>query len=326
MILIVNDYTSLKGGAGEIAESEYLLLKQEKEVKLLIAVKNKRNFVRIFLLNILCLTYSLIAKKIIVHTWSYFPVVSLISKWRNVYFVVHDYLTVCPSKSLYDFQENKPCSIKGYSSACLSKNCGYSITRKRYSKVTRPRLKTVRLLSDIKQELFVEAKYISILPNVDTFPSLRKNQPKSIDCIFIGRYTLDKGFDRFLSLAGNNETMKFVSLGNGPISVIGNVENEGWINKKEEILSFLSKSRLLIYPSRQIDADPIIVRQALKLKIPVLIDSNNALAKLVEEMCGVNFVIRDWNNVDLSELVKLEWDFQKSTFPDIKDLMNLYGV
>jgi len=38
MILIVNDYTSLKGGAGEIAESEYLLLKQEKEVKLLIAV------------------------------------------------------------------------------------------------------------------------------------------------------------------------------------------------------------------------------------------------------------------------------------------------
>jgi len=277
-------------------------------------------------LNILCLTYSLIAKKIIVHTWSYFPVVSLVSKWRNVHFVVHDYLAVCPSKSLYNFQENKPCLVKGYSSECMSTNCGYSVTRKRYSKVTRPRLKTVRLLSNIKQDLFRGVNDISILPNVDTFPSLAKSQPKSIDCIFIGRYTVDKGFDRFLSLAEHNKSINFVCLGNGPIPALGTVRNEGWISKKEEILSFLNKSKLLIYPSRQIDADPIIVRQALKLKIPVLIDSNNALAKLVEEKCGVNYVIRDWQNVDLGGLLKLERDFQKSSFPEVKDLINLYDI
>ncbi len=326
MILIVSDYTSLKGGAGEIAVNEYLLLKQARKVKLLIAVKYKRNIVQIISMNILCLIYSLISTKIIAHTWSYFPIISFISKWRNIHFVVHDYLTVCPSKSLYNFYENKPCLIKGYSFECMSTNCGYPINRKRYNKLTRPELKTVRLLSNIKQELFTGVNDVSTLPNIDTFPILSEPAQKSVDCIFIGRYTLDKGFDRFLSLAEYNHTLNFVCLGSGPISATGTVKNEGWISNKEEILNFLNKSKLLIYPSRQIDADPIIVRQALKLNIPVLIDANNALAKLVEENCGINYVIQEWNGLDVSDLLQIEPRFLKSTFSDVKDLINFYGV
>jgi len=149
-----------------------------------------------------------------------------------------------------------------------------------------------------------------------------------MNVIFIGRMTVDKGFDSF----GRLKLHKFdkIACGKGPLSGLYNdVIDFGWQNQTN-IKFLLKKSSLCIYPSRQIDADPIIVKQALSLNIPVFISNHNALSDLVKEIIGDNFVINDWNIIDdqyiLNSLENIKnYNFCNSLlYSNFSDLINLY--
>ena len=84
----------------------------------------------------------------------------------------------------------------------------------------------------------------------------------------------------------------------GPLSgYFSDVIDFGWQNQSN-IKFLLRNSNLCIYPSRQIDADPIIVKESLFLNIPVFISNNNAHSDLINHLFGNMFVIKDWSIVD----------------------------
>lgn len=326
MILIINDYTNRGGGAGEIAEAEYKILKRRSNTILLIAVTSKVRLSRIIYVNLLCILYSFIAKKIIIHTWSYFPILGLISKFRSPVFVIHDYLTVCPSKSLYDFRQGQPCSVQGYSKQCLTTDCGYTSSKKKMAFRVKPTLRKIRLLTNKVEQFYHGIPNVQVLSNIDTFPAGSNSQEKLFDFIFVGRYTFDKGFDRFVNLADKYREFNFLCLGQGPIQPSGNITNLGWISDKVDIVNYIKSSKILIYPSRQIDADPIIVRQALKFGLHVLIDANNVLADDVAAFCGLDAVVEDWDMLKLTANREYDVNSFPVMFSSVEDLYKFYGV
>ena len=141
--------------------------------------------------------------------------------------------------------------------------------------------------------------------------------------------TLDKGYDRF----GNLKLTNFlkVACGRGPLSSFyDDVFNFGWQNQKT-INYMLNHTNLCIYPSRQIDADPIIVKQALALNKPVFISNNNAHSELIISILGNKFVISDWSIVDDDYItdalnsLKNNWMDNIHLYENINTVLNNYN-
>lgn len=108
--------------------------------------------------------------------------------------------------------------------------------------------------------------------------------------------TLDKGYDRFANI--KSSMFEKIACGNGPLTgSYDDVIDFGWQNQAT-IKYLLKKSSLCIYPSRQIDADPIIIKEALSLNIPVFISQFNAHSCLINEILGEMFVINDWSIIN----------------------------
>ncbi len=325
MVLIVNDYLPSRGGAGEIALLESSILGANNNMKYV--CQKKANFISILWKNIYLLYWSFFSKKIIVHTYSSFPVLKIITMYRNVLHVVHDYGYICPAKSLYNSNENKPCKVQGYSLKCYSTNCGYSKLKKSYQFITRPSFHAFRFLSPLSKSVMKPYKG-EIIPNIRTFPFLELKVEKDIDLLFVGRYSIDKGYDRFIQLAQTNPKLRAVSLGAGPLKSNSYVEDRGWVKDKETIMSFVARTRLLVYPSRQLDADPIIVKLALSLSVPVIIDSFNAHKDLVSDQCGLQYVIDNWDVVSLKDhhFRAIVSQYEENLYAREEELKRFYSV
>lgn len=167
---IISDDNGFRGGAGMIANAEYLKLKdihdancifypffkQPISINLVPLLFIKKNLVLFFLIPF----YLSKKTKFIIHSWSYLPIVSIFQLFfpRNFIFVIHDYLIICPSKSVYNFKDNKICDINGYSSLCLKCKCGYNFNKKIYSlialKILNKKNVSFRFLSSKSFELF----------------------------------------------------------------------------------------------------------------------------------------------------------------------------
>lgn len=333
MILIINDYDESNGGAGEIATSEKnLLQKREKTVLIIGRTKTEVNFflVKLFIKNIKALIYSIISRKIIVHNYSLFPSILIISLYRKINFVIHDYALICPAKSFYNERLDEKCNILGYSSNCINENCGYSKKKKIYLKLIRPnyRKSKIRTLSKGSKKLF-PIQNTDLLPNINTFESYKTQKSyKSIDVIFIGRYSYDKGFDRFVEIVKKNPDLVFACCGAGEITPLKlkNLTDFGWINNKKNIIHKITQSKLLLYPSRQLDADPIIVKQSLYNGVGVIIDHNNVARELVEKICGKNHVVENWSQVKLDQktLSFTKTFLNEKLFSTEEELLNYY--
>ena len=137
-ILIISDDNGFRGGAGMIANAEYFKINelinnncvffvfQHKKlpqylIPLLFLYKNVLLFFKLFF-------YITKKSKLIIHTWSYLPVIAIFQLFfpNHFIFVIHDYLLICPSKSFYNNNLNIICNVEGYSSECLNCNCGYN--------------------------------------------------------------------------------------------------------------------------------------------------------------------------------------------------------
>lgn len=322
MNIVISDYNVKKGGAGKVAELEFQKILKSQEAYFY--YHNSNNPFNILAQNLSLLVFSLkkykSIKRVYIHNFSLWPVVILLTHIfkKKCVLICHDYVLVCPSKSKYDSSKQMVCNIEGYSSKCAFSNCGYSRIKKIYSLILIPlisRKVNIRLLNSA-MKIFFEGygfKYIFSARNIKYYKSYdnllamhRESQEiQSIDTakknvLFAGRYTHDKGYDIFLQIAKKNKKFNFISCGAGEIESNNSVIDLGWIDELE-LLDILSKVDLVLYPSRQLDADPVIFQYCYFLDIPIVVPSHNIIAGEVSRVFGTSNSINfdDFCNIDI---------------------------
>lgn len=320
--LIISDYEKMRGGAGIIASYEYGLFQRYTSARRIVAINdneklNGRVVIRILFLNIFILLNFLKNRntKAIVHTLSFFPVIKLISLfWKDkITFVVHDYLLICPSKSLYNTNAEDRCSLSGYSRECLATNCGYSMTKKLINTFTLPdpSRQSVRVLSEASANILESSGRsfgnMYIMRNFDVSHDLtnfRVRTKYERVVLFCGRYAIDKGFDLFMELARKYQSsnLRFICCGGGEIVPSKYVEDLGWLIPGD-VSALINQSDLVIYPSRQIDADPLIFQICLRFRTPMIVPYWNALSRDVEQVFGEEYIINNVNDIDIEKIL-----------------------
>lgn len=314
---VVFDYSDNNGGATHVAREEIrILLKAGKDVKTLsISGQSQLHFLfSIFFNNIRLFAYMIFSRRnFIIHTFSFFPIVILLSfiSPQRFIFVIHDYLSICPSKARFDFVKQDICLVKGASLSCLTNNCGYSIKKKIthstftifFRFMTKFRKLKFRALSTKSAQLLEThlQTSVSVLPNLYVWrksvfthesPNLHSQKPF---IVFAGRESIDKGYDRFKAM----ETSTFHKV---HVGVRGKNTTKdtylGWL-PEAEVEAVVSKADAIIYPARQIDCDPLILQLALEYKIPFYVDKQNAASDSVLKYFGKSCIVNDWNNFSI---------------------------
>ena len=314
-VIVVQDYKGVNGGASHIANLEVAAFSEGG-----ITVQRVTTTGRVFsiLFANFQLTFLLIVhpkRKVIVHTWSFFPtlILAYVINPSRICFVVHDYLLTCPSKARFDFNTNKNCELIGGGSKCLRANCGYSGAKKvvgaAFGALGRALVKKgarVRCLSFLSRSLLKNAGLsgrLTLLPNLYAWETEAK-AVKDVALapgtfiLYAGRWTSDKGADRFLSL--HSELRKVVAGADG-VATEG-CEFLGWVSPSQ-VKWLVSVAAAVVYPARQRDCDPLIVQECISVGVPVFVSSGNAAANLVKKVFGVHSVVEDWGELKLTKLL-----------------------
>ena len=317
---IIFDYSSNNGGATHVAKEEMKRLRIMGHAVTFISVDGQNKF--IFILNILMsnlkiMIYFLFSRKnFIIHTFSFFPIVLLccLIRPRRFLFVIHDYITICPSKARYNFVKQNICEIEGASLSCLRENCGYAVKKKlvhslftmTFRYICKWRNLQIRTLSIKSSKLL--GKHLdtvtTVIPNLYVWGMPQKqNLTETVNnkipyIVFAGRPTKDKGYDRFRRI--RSRRYHKVHVGASGINTFSDTYL-GWLDP-ERVKSIVTKAAVIIYPARQIDCDPLIMQLALEYKIPMVVDEKNAAASTVHKFFGQNCVLSNWDNFCIDSL------------------------
>jgi glycosyltransferase involved in cell wall biosynthesis len=309
-LLVITDYYNSNGGAGVVAHKEIEALSTYGYEFSIYGYRGQ--FFKLFFDNIKILYIGLFFHRVIlVHTWSYFPVIPIISRLGSskLIFIIHDYLLVCPNKSKYNFKQDKLCELRGGSLKCMSTNCGYSTTKKLYHALITyllPQRSTnvfFRFLSKRTKEIFhpLDLKFRNtLLSNIDCTPAnvTCEISNSSFDqryLLYVGRNSADKGFDRFEKIQ-----CKYLKVACGPSAI--NAENSlalGW-QSQAVVQDLIYGAAAVIYPSRQLDCDPLVLQFCIKVGTPMYVSTGNAAADKVAEHFGAQFVISNWDDFEPS--------------------------
>lgn len=329
MFLVVSDYDISGGGAGAVADFEEVLLNKVNKTIRITALKRKNTnpylaIFRIcnsnFYLLYIYIRYFFQIKQIHLHTFSLLPVVGIISRIsrKKIIYICHDYLLVCPAKSLFDYNKNQVCSCQGYSIDCFWNDCGYSRIKKIYANITRPQFidSRLRVLStrswshfttriSNKAQVYVKRNF-KLIDTTKLTRKRYKSAKQKITVIFCGRYTKDKGYDIYNTLAEkyHDYGFEFKSCGNGDIPSSSFVVDLGWL-RSEEVNEQILESDIVVYPSRQIDADPLIFQSCISMGIPMLVPEHNAIAPDVSAAFGSEFVYASHEEIDFVALKEM---------------------
>lgn len=336
MFVIISDYDASGGGAGRVAEIEAKMFPEGTVTHFYNKKLPTTSLMRFSLqiiwsnitLSIFVLKNILKIKRIFVHTWSLFPIVIILNKFlRNkLIFILHDYKLTCPSKAEYDFNLEHSCTLRGGSARCLVTDCGYSKVKKLASSLEVKflgKVNKVRCLSTKSQNILKKSQKSNsnyVVRNIFTFhdgnegTELRLPEPY---VLFAGRYTKDKGADTYFDIAksmsvivgeNNNDQnykrLSFVSCGGGPLCPNDNVTDLGWL-PGGDVAHLIKRARIVIYPSRQIDCDPLIFQACAFFGTPMMVFSQNAIASDVEKMFGKSYVVDDNMELSLKNALKL---------------------
>lgn len=111
-------------------------------------------------------------------------------------------------------------------------------------------------------------------------------QMSSLKIAFVGRRSLEKGFDTFLDLARRNQTWQFHAIGtssndsNLQCKGLPNVLDHGFVDNKE-IVRILSGCHAIVIPSRWPEGMPNVALDAFKANCIVLMPSLGAMPEVV---------------------------------------------
>lgn len=317
-ILMVHSYYQHRGGEDTVFEEEFKLLEkyEKKVVKLAIsnsAIVSKSKLAPLLKLIWNHTIYTDIKKIVreerieIVHFHNIFPFIGFAGligakhAGAKTYLTVHNYRLQCIKGTF--FRDGKICTLcngKKFPLAAVKYKCYQD---KYTSSSIALILRSLNLL--IPQARYVD-QYIALNLFMKDFIAksmkgkaeitIKPNFLEDLDlkdrfsegyCLYVGRISEEKGIvelSRIWKSAAINKRLVIIGSGNLDIDIEAG-ENILFLGKKDkyEVIDILERAEVLIFPSQWYEGMPMVIIEAFRSGIPVIIDEKCKASSMIED-------------------------------------------
>lgn len=223
------------------------------------------------------------------------------SSLAHVY-TLHEYFLACPNGGFFDYRKREICHRRPLGPSCLKTRCD---TRADHHKLWRVARQAVlwsagRMPSGLRELIYLTPEQRDILgpympdearwhflPNpAGDRPAGRINAEANRDFLFIGRFSPEKGAVTAARAA---------RIANVPIAFCGEGEDHdailaanpdarilGWLSQ-EDVIRQMRSARCLLFPSLWYETYGLVVADALRLGLPVIVSESSVAASMVDD-------------------------------------------
>jgi glycosyltransferase involved in cell wall biosynthesis len=222
---------------------------------------------------------------------------------------LHEYFTACPTGCLYLHRDQKVCTLKPMSAACVLKNCDSRSYAFKLYRVVRQALQrkfaaiprsvtayiTVSNFSRRVIEKFLPAgsRFFAVDNPVDAERGPRVEAESNASFVFLGRVSAEKG-GALLAEAARKAGVSAVFVGDGPereelARLNPDAEFTGWLDHAG-VIAKLRGARCIVVPSLWYETLGMVVLEAAALGIPAIVPTGTAAFDLVDPgVSGLTF-------------------------------------
>lgn len=279
----------------------------------------------------------------VIHIHNLFPMFSLwilffIKRKARVIYTFHNYRNYCIAG--YPYKNNSECTLcfngsqfHGFYNKCYRNNTIASAVQL-ISNSIHLKLNTINrtvntivcftnFQKSVLIDLGIKENLITIKPNISNINSnitIPWNQRKD-KVSFVGRLDNEKGIAELLEIWNLDKKLPILEIcGDGPLyenlkNQYNNIENIVFLGylKGEDLVNRIKESKAIIVPSRRWEGYPMVIADAIKLKIPVIGSDVGPMKELCKNIgVSINFN----NKIDcLNKLYRLiENKFEKLNY------------
>jgi glycosyltransferase involved in cell wall biosynthesis len=241
-----------------------------------------------------------------IHTWtkalspSVGPVVTRSSTAHVC--TLHEYFLACPNGAFYDYNAGSICTKRALGLSCLTTQCDARRMAHKAWRVARQGVLWTagRMPRNLREVIYISPKQRSIigdyfgegtrwhhLPNaVGERPERRVPVEENDVFLFIGRIAPEKGAV-IAAEAARRAGVRIVFAGEGPDGAAvrrahPGAELPGWLGA-EDLGRWMRRARCLVFPSLWYEGYPLVVADALRLGLPILVSTNTTATALIED-------------------------------------------
>jgi glycosyltransferase involved in cell wall biosynthesis len=241
-----------------------------------------------------------------VHSWSKALSSSIVrattSRGVAIVATLHDFLSVCPTGTLFDHRTSTACRLRPMSIACMAANCDSRSYAQKLWRITRQAVQARpgRLPGGIRHFITVSDASADtlgpLLPagatlhRVDNFTDVAKGPPADVErhrsIVYVGRLSPEKGP---LLLASCLAALKLpgVFVGDGELAAAiqacyPSAELAGWL-APDAVLQRMREARALVLPSLWYETQGLVVAEAAANGVPSIVPDTSAARDWVSD-------------------------------------------
>lgn len=234
------------------------------------------------------------------------------SKAAHVY-TLHEYFLACPNGGFYDYRSGEICRRRALGIDCLTTRCDSRSDRHKMWRVARQAVLWTagRMPSGLREFIYLAPEQLEImrpyasaearwhyLPNpAGPQPQRRILAERNELFLFVGRLSPEKGAEvaaAAAKLAGVE--IAFCGEGEGKDAVLRAnpaATLAGWV-RQDEVTAWMRGARCLVFPSLWYEGYPLVVADALRAGLPVMVsDSSVAASSVRHEVDGLHLPAGD---------------------------------
>lgn len=217
------------------------------------------------------------------------------SRGFRIVTTLHDFLSVCPTGTLFNHGTLQCCTLKPLSLACVTSHCDSRSYAQKVWRVARQVVqKTAGTLPGHNRDFITVSAssariFRNLLPTgsrlhqVDNFSEVPRMDPVAVEhndtLVYVGRLSAEKGPLLFADcLARLRRNGVFVGEGDlaGAIQALApDATLTGWLNA-EQVLGTLRQARALVFPSLWYETQGLVVAEAAALGVPAIVPDTSA--------------------------------------------------
>lgn len=236
---------------------------------------------------------------------------------------LHEYGVACPNGAFYNYPDSSICHLRPMSGACISTNCDSRNYAHKLWRVARQYTQVHWYGMPARiQRLLVPSRFAADILTPHLPPGCRLDvienpiegeqmPPADItrnrDFYYFGRISPEKGISIFLE-AAQQLGMRPVIVGDGPSvsllkKLLPTADFRGWL-PPAEARQAMRQARAIVFPSLWYENDPLIIKEAASLGVPVIAsDASAASITVLNEQTGLHF--RSGDSADLERAMRL---------------------
>ncbi|WP_310467434.1 glycosyltransferase [Sphingomonas sp.] len=222
------------------------------------------------------------------------------SQAAHVY-TLHEYFLACPNGGFYNYQTGAICRLRALGAQCLATNCD---ARGYHHKLWRAARQAVlwnagRMPRDLREIIYLAPEQLDImgpyvppqanwhfLPNpAGPRPAQRMAAEHNQTYLFVGRLSPEKGAV-VAARAAADAGVPIAFCGDGEerdavLSANPQAQMLGWLGQ-DELAAWMQRARCLVFPSLWYETYGLVVADALRIGLPVLVSRSCVAASLLE--------------------------------------------